>query len=58
MGLLATASQANIGGVVSAPLIGAAYHPSLASAGLLLAILASVFGTPLGLFCASLMRTM
>jgi len=55
-GLLATASQANLGGVVTAPLVGATYHPSLAPVGLLLAILGGVFGTTLGLLCAFLLR--
>ena len=56
LGLLATVSQANIGGVVSTPLVGAAYHPNLVSIGLLLAILGNILGTPLGLLCAYLMR--
>ena len=56
LGLLATASQANIGGVVSTPLVGAAYDPNLVSVGLLLAILGNVIGTPLGLASAFLMR--
>ena len=56
LGLLATASQANIGGVVSTPLVGAAYGSNLAALGLLLAILGNILGTPLGIFCAYLMR--
>lgn len=55
-GLLATASQANVGGVISAPLVGASYHPGLIPVGLLLSILGNLIGTPLGLFCAYLMR--
>ncbi|MBI3324758.1 MAG: DUF819 family protein [Candidatus Omnitrophica bacterium] len=53
-GLLATASQANIGGVVSAPMVGAIYHRALAPVGLLLAIGCNALGTYLGLASASL----
>ena len=58
LGLLATASQANIGGVVSTPLVGAAYDPRFVSIGLLLALLGNVIGTPLGIVCAYLMHHM
>ena len=54
--LLATASQANVGGAVSAPLVGAVYHPSLAPVGLLLAISANAVGTYIGLGTAGLCR--
>ena len=47
--LLATASQANIGGVASAPVVSATYRPELASVGLLLAILGNIIGTYLGI---------
>jgi len=56
LGLLATASQANIGGVVSAPLVGAVYHRSLAPVGLLLAMLGNALGTYFGLWSAALCR--
>ena len=56
LGLLATASQANIGGVVSAPLVGAVYHQSLAPVGLLLAMLGNALGTYLGVWSAALCR--
>jgi len=56
MFLVAAASQANIGGVASAPLVAEVYHPGLASVGLLLAILGNVVGTWLGIFCAQLCR--
>lgn len=46
----ATASQANIGGPVSAPVVAAAYQPSLAVVGLLMAIIGNILGTFLGLF--------
>ena len=46
----ATASQANIGGPVSAPVVAAAYQPSLAVVGLLMAIIGNILGTFGGLF--------
>ncbi len=55
-GVLATASQANVGGVVSAPLVGAVYDTSLAAVGLLLALAANAAGTYLGLVSATLCR--
>ncbi len=54
LSLLATASQACVGGVVSAPMVGAVYRPALAAVGLLLAILGNVVGTYLGLLTAQL----
>ncbi|HEX9779624.1 MAG TPA: DUF819 family protein [bacterium] len=56
IGLIATASQANIGGFVSAPLVGAVYHRTLAPAGLLLAIGCNAAGTYAGIIAASLCR--
>jgi uncharacterized membrane protein len=50
--LMATASQACIGGVVSAPLVGAVYHPRLAPVGLLLALVGNLVGTYVGLATA------
>lgn len=54
LGVLATASQANFGGVVSAPLVGAVYGEGLAPIGLCLAIAGNAVGTYLGLCAASL----
>ncbi len=54
--LVAAASQANIGGVASAPVVAAVYEPGLASVGLLLAILGNIVGTYLGILCAQLCR--
>jgi uncharacterized membrane protein len=54
LSLLATASQACVGGVVSAPMVGAVYQPALAAVGLLLAIFGNVVGTYLGLLTAQL----
>ena len=53
LGVLATASQANLGGVASTPLVGAVYDTRLAPIGLLLAIGLNAVGTYLGL-CAAL----
>ncbi len=53
LGVLATASQANLGGVASTPLVGAVYDQRLAPIGLLLAIGLNAVGTYLGL-CAAL----
>ena len=56
VGALATASQANIGGVVSAPLVGAVYRRSLAPAGLVLALAGNALGTYLGWAAAAVGR--
>lgn len=58
LSLIATASQANIGGVVSAPIVGATYAPELAGAGLLMAILGNILGTYLGLLTAGLLKAL
>lgn len=54
--LIATASQANIGGVVSAPIVASVYQPSLAPVGLLLAVLGNILGLYAGLLCAALLQ--
>ncbi|MFA5159332.1 MAG: DUF819 family protein [Candidatus Omnitrophota bacterium] len=54
--LVATASQANIGGPASAPIVAAAYEPALAPVGLLLGILGNVMGTYLGLITSQLCK--
>jgi uncharacterized membrane protein len=54
--LAATASQANIGGVASAPVVAAMYQPGLASVGLLLAILGNILGTYLGIITGQLCK--
>ena len=58
LGVLATASQANIGGVVSAPMVGAVYDQRLAPLGLLLAMAFNAIGTYLGWLSAMLCRRM
>ena len=54
LGLIATVSQANIGGTISAPIVGATYSRELAGVGLLMAVLGNVLGTYAGLLTASL----
>ena len=56
LGLIATASQANIGGPISAPMVGATFSPALAGVGLLLAILGNLLGTYAGLATGFLLR--
>ncbi|HOD81433.1 MAG: hypothetical protein BWX88_03918 [Planctomycetes bacterium ADurb.Bin126] len=56
MFLAATASQANVGGTASAPVVAAAYQKDLASVGLLMAIVGMLAGTYLGIVCGQLCR--
>lgn len=49
---VATASQACVGGVVSAPMVAAIYRPALAAVGLLLAVAGNMAGTYLGILTA------
>lgn len=53
---LAVGSKANIGGAASAPVVAAAFHPSLAPVGVLLAVLGYAFGTYGAWMCGLLMR--
>jgi uncharacterized membrane protein len=53
---LAVGSQANIGGAASAPVVAAAFHPSLAPVGVLLAVLGYALGTYGGWLTGQLMR--
>lgn len=53
---VAVGSQANIGGVATAPAVAAAFHPSLAPVGVLLAVLSHVVGTYAGIISAWLMQ--
>ena len=50
--LIATSSQANIGGVVSAPIVATVYQRSLAPVGLLMGVMGNVIGVYFGLFTA------
>jgi uncharacterized membrane protein len=53
---VAVGSQANIGGAASAPIVAAAFHPSLAAVGALLAVAGYVLGTYCGLICMHLLK--
>ena len=53
---LAVGSQANIGGVASAPIVAATFNPSLAPVGVLLAVLGYALGTYGGWLSAILMQ--
>lgn len=53
---LAVGSKANIGGAASAPVVAAAFHPSLAPVGVLLAVLGYALGTYGAWVCAEMMR--
>ena len=53
---LAVGSTANVGGAASAPVIAAAFHPSLAPVGVLLAVLGYALGTYGAWLCGLLMQ--
>lgn len=53
---MAVGSQANVGGVASAPIVASAFHPALATVGVLLGVAGYVVGTYAGLLTAFLMR--
>ncbi len=55
---LAVGSKANIGGAASAPVVAAAFHPSLAPVGVLLAVLGYALGTYGAWLSAIMMRAM
>jgi len=53
---IAVASLANVGGVASAPILAAAYHKSLISIGVLMAIMGYLIGTFGGIFIGSILQ--
>lgn len=53
---LAVGSQANVGGAASAPIVATAFHPSLATVGVLLAVLGYAIGTLGAILCTVLMQ--
>ena len=53
---VAVGSQANVGGAASAPIVASAFHPSLASVGVLLAVLGYALGTYGAYATAEIMR--
>ncbi|MBV1908815.1 MAG: DUF819 family protein [Kangiellaceae bacterium] len=52
---MAVASQANVGGAASAPVVASAFHPSLAPVGVLLAVLGYALGTYAAWFCGQVL---
>jgi uncharacterized membrane protein len=54
--IAAISSQANVGGAASAPIVAAAFHPSLAPVGVIMAVAGYALGTYGGIICALLMR--
>jgi uncharacterized membrane protein len=53
---VAVGSKANVGGAASAPIVAAAFHPSLASVGAILAVLGYALGTYGAIIAAEMMR--
>lgn len=53
---LAVGSQANVGGAASAPIVASAFHPSLATVGVLLAVFGYAIGTIAAIGCTILME--
>lgn len=53
---LAVGSQANIGGAASAPIVASAFHPSLTTVGVLLAVLGYAIGTIGAIICTVMMQ--
>lgn len=52
----AVGSQANVGGAASAPVVASAFHPSLATVGVLLAVFGYAVGTVAAIGCTILMQ--
>ncbi|MDH5432316.1 MAG: DUF819 family protein [Gammaproteobacteria bacterium] len=55
---MAVGSQANVGGAASAPVVAAAFHPSLAPVGVLLAVLGYAIGTFAAWFCGLILSVL
>lgn len=53
---LAVGSQANVGGAASAPIVASAFHPSLATVGVLLAVFGYAIGTIAAIGCTILLQ--
>ncbi|MCF6237525.1 MAG: DUF819 family protein [Candidatus Marinimicrobia bacterium] len=56
MFLIATSSQANIGGGVSAPIVASVYQPGMAPVGLLMGVMGNILGLYFGFLTAQLME--
>jgi uncharacterized membrane protein len=55
MFLMASASQANIGGTVTAPIVASVYQSALAPVGLLMAVAGNIIGIYGGLLCSQIL---
>ncbi|MEM7481747.1 MAG: DUF819 family protein [Acidobacteriota bacterium] len=53
---LAVGSQANVGGAASAPVVASAFHPALATVGVLLAVFGYALGTYAAWMCGQILR--
>lgn len=53
---LSVGSQANVGGAASAPIVASAFHPSLATVGVLLAVFGYAIGTIAAIGCTILLE--
>lgn len=53
---MAVGSQANVGGAASAPIVASAFHPSLATVGVMLGVAGYVLGTYAALICSFLLQ--
>ncbi|MEM1205355.1 MAG: DUF819 family protein [Acidobacteriota bacterium] len=53
---VAVGSQANVGGAASAPIVASAFHPALATVGVLLAVLGYAVGTYAAWVCGLIMQ--
>jgi uncharacterized membrane protein len=53
---MAVGSQANVGGAASAPIVAAAFHPSLAPVAVMLAVLGYTLGTYMAWFCGQILQ--
>jgi len=56
MFLIATSSQANIGGVVTAPIVASVYQKGMAPVGLLMGVMGNILGLYFGFLTAQLME--
>ena len=54
--ILASASQANVGGTISSPIVASVYDKSVAPISIVLAILGNIYGTSAGLLLAHICR--
>jgi uncharacterized membrane protein len=54
---MAVGSQANVGGAASAPVVAAAFHPSLAPVAVMLAVLGYTVGTYMAWFCGQILQS-